>query len=262
LRELQTGEPQVLAVIPARHASVRFPGKPLVHIQGKPMIQHVWERTRQVAEIDRVIVATDDARIAEAVAQFGGEVRMTAEAHVSGTDRVWEVASSLPDFEFILNVQGDEPFIDPASLSAAVKAIKARPEADIVTLVVPLKTDGSAETLETLQADQQNPNLVKAVLAQDGRVLYFSRAPSPFFRDGLYEDPATPVYRHLGLYAFHRQALERFTQLPPSPLERAERLEQLRAMENGMTICAVTVKEAPIGVDTPEDLARLEAGLA
>lgn len=237
--------PKVLAVIPARYASVRFPGKPLADIYGKPMIQHVWERVSQVAAIERVVVATDDERIRQAAAAFGANVIMTSPEHPSGTDRVWEVAGQFPEYDWILNVQGDEPFINGAHLQAAIAGIARFEGADLLTLVTPL-TD-----LESWR----DPNLVKAVLSGGGQALYFSRAAVPYHRD-LPEAPKQ-VYRHIGIYLYRRSALERFTQLPPSPLEQIEKLEQLRALESGMRIFAVEVSEAPVGIDTPADLLRI-----
>lgn len=237
--------PNVLAVIPARYASTRFPGKPLVDIQGKPMIQHVWERVGQVSGIQKVVIATDDERIHQSARAFGAEVVMTAPEHPSGTDRVWEVARQFPEFDWILNVQGDEPFINPMHLQAAIASIDQFTEPDIITLVTPIRNEAS----------WRDPNLVKAVLASHGRALYFSRSAVPYHRD----QPETPqsVYRHIGLYLYRRSALERFTQLSPSPLEQVEKLEQLRALEAGMPLYAVEVSEAPIGVDTPDDLIRI-----
>ncbi len=240
----------VLAVIPARYASVRFPGKPLVEIDGKPMIRRVWERVCKAQAIDRVIVATDDERIAEAVRAFGGEVRMTASDHPSGTDRVWEVARELPEYELVMNVQGDEPFLNPASLDLAVRTLQNQPAADIMTLVCPLDL-----ATEEGMAHYEDPNVVKTVLGRSGQAFYFSRASIPCFRDGAGDD--AQAYRHLGLYLFRRDALARFTALPPSPLEKTEKLEQLRALENGLTIYAGIISEAPVGIDTPADLERL-----
>lgn len=236
--------PTVIAVIPARYASTRFPGKPLVDIQGKPMIQHVWERTRAVPGIARCLIATDDPRIEAAARAFGAEVLMTRSDHPSGTDRIWEAASPL-EGDWIMNVQGDEPFLNPGHLQAVLLAIPERPRADILTLVCPL------QGLE----QWRDPNIVKAVLSENGQALYFSRAPIPYHRD----HPETPrhVFRHIGLYCYRREALSRFTALPASRLEEIERLEQLRALEAGMRIDAVVVDGAPVGVDTPEDLARL-----
>jgi 3-deoxy-manno-octulosonate cytidylyltransferase (CMP-KDO synthetase) len=236
---------QILAVIPARYASTRFPGKPLVDIGGKPMIQHVWERAGQVPEIGRVIVATDDMRIEQAALAFGAEVRLTSPEHPSGTDRIWEVAQPLPAFDWILNLQGDEPFMNPEHLARAIAAIEQFPAADIITLVTPIEDADS----------YQDPNIVKAVLTDGGEALYFSRAPIPYHRD----EPETPTgaFRHIGLYLYRRAALARFTQLPPSRLEMTEKLEQLRALEAGMKICAVVVDAAPVGIDTPADLVRI-----
>ncbi|MGE0199668.1 MAG: 3-deoxy-manno-octulosonate cytidylyltransferase [Candidatus Melainabacteria bacterium] len=241
----------VLAVIPARYASTRFPGKPLALIDGRPMIQHVWERVNQAEGIDAVVVATDDPRIEEAVLTFGGTVRMTDPTHPSGTDRIWEVAQSVPEASLVLNVQGDEPHIDPLMLGELVAAMQARPAADILTVVRPIATRGEWE----------NPNLVKAALAVSGQVLYFSRAAIPCVRDGLAgDDLPAGLWGHLGVYLYRREALARFTTLPPSPLEQLEKLEQLRAMEAGMRIEAIITAEAPVGVDTPEDLTRLTTG--
>lgn len=243
----------VLAVIPARYASTRFPGKPLVMIDGKPMIQRVWERVREAQAIDRIIVATDDARIAEAVRAFGGEARMTSPDHPSGTDRIWEVARELPEYGFVMNVQGDEPFLDPASLDRVVRELQSQPEAALMTLVCPVDL-----STEEGMAHYEDPNVVKAVLGANGQVFYFSRAAVPYFRDGIgMGETADTAYRHLGLYLFRRDALERFTTLVPSPLEKTEKLEQLRALENGMAIYAVVIDEAPVGIDTPADLERL-----
>ncbi len=239
--------PHILAVIPARYASTRFPGKPLVEIQGKPMIQHVWERVRAVPGIAACVIATDDSRIEAAARGFGAEVRMTSPDHPSGTDRMWEVAQALPQYDWVLNVQGDEPFLNPAHVQAVIEAIAQRPHAEILTLVCPM----------IRAADWHDPNLVKAVLAESGQALYFSRAAVPYHRDAP-QEPAG-VYRHIGLYLYRREALQRFTALPASPLEQLERLEQLRALEAGMRIEAVVVSGAPIGVDTPADLARLNA---
>jgi 3-deoxy-manno-octulosonate cytidylyltransferase (CMP-KDO synthetase) len=259
----------VLAVIPARYASSRFPGKPLVTIAGKPMIQHVWERVRQAPSISQVLIATDDERIQQAALGFGAEVCLTSPDHPSGTDRLWEVAQNLPAYEWILNVQGDEPLIDPAHLEAVLDArtrlSSYRP--DILTLVTPL---------HSLQ-EWHNPNLVKAVLTPvrneeppEGsaeplyRALYFSRASVPYHRDnaaiqaGQAALPPNQAFRHLGLYLYRRAALQRFVSLPVSPLEALEKLEQLRALEAGLSLYAAAVSHAPIGIDTPEDLTHLQ----
>ena len=241
---------KVLAIIPARYASTRFPGKPLVLIEGKPMIQRVWEQAQKANTLDHIVIATDDDRIAQAAQQFGAIVKMTSPHHPSGTDRIWEVASSEPDYDLVFNIQGDEPFLDPDILNRAVTDARQNPQADIITAVTPIQSE----------SEFHDPNIVKAVIDGHGRALYFSRAPIPFCRDSNNQkdqDPLENTFRHLGLYLYRRSALARFTQLPPSPLELREKLEQLRALEAGMTLRAITVAHAPVGIDTPEDLARL-----
>lgn len=242
---------KTLAVIPARYASTRFPGKPLAIIGGKPMIQHVWERVQECGEVDAVQVATDDDRIAQVARMFGAKVCMTCPEHPSGTDRVWEVAEQAPGFDLVLNVQGDEPFINPQYLGQLIRHAKQHPEAEIVTLVTPIQG----------RDEWENPNVVKAVLAEGGRALYFSRAKVPYPRDAVASEllDQRHAFRHLGIYLFRREALARYTHLAPSMLEQMEKLEQLRALEAGMRIDAVTVDSAPIGVDTPEDLEALLA---
>ncbi len=239
----------VLAVIPARFASSRFPGKPLADIAGKPMIQRVVEQAKKVPGFTDVIVATDDDRIADVVQSFGGCVEMTRPDHPSGTDRVWEVAQKYENHDYIFNIQGDEPLINPLYLEEAVTFLKFHHgDVDIVTLKVKLR-----------RADEiEDNNVVKVVTAENGKALYFSRAPIPHVRDtaDLEADPM-PYYKHIGVYGFKRQALQNFVSLPVSPLERLEKLEQLRALEAGYTIVALPVQEAPIGVDTPEDLNRI-----
>lgn len=237
-----------MAVIPARYASTRFPGKPLATILGKPMIQHVWERVSQTSGIARTIIATDDTRIRDVAEQFGAEVCLTSPDHPSGTDRLWEVTQKFhtADFPWLLNVQGDEPFIEPAHLQAALAGRTVHPKADILTLVTPLADLPS----------WRDPNIVKAVLSGHSQALYFSRASVPYNRD-CPEQPEN-VFRHLGLYLYRRSALEKFVSLPVSPLEALEKLEQLRAIEAGLSIYAMIVDKAPLGVDTPDDLLRLE----
>jgi 3-deoxy-D-manno-octulosonate cytidylyltransferase len=245
---------QILTVIPARYGSSRFPGKPLALLQGLPMVQHTWQRVKDAGLTGPIVVATDDERIAQACAGFGGQVALTNPNHPSGTDRVWEVAQQHPDSPYVLNVQGDEPFINPAHLRQAVEAIALYPTADLITLVCPIHRSELSEALA-------NPNHVKAVRAQSGQALYFSRAGVPFCRDGWENEPAdvpVPAYRHIGLYIYKRTALERLTQLPMSPLESIEKLEQLRALEHGLTIYAAVVDKAPVGVDTPADLEALQ----
>jgi 3-deoxy-D-manno-octulosonate cytidylyltransferase len=234
----------VIAVIPARYASVRFPGKPLAPLAGRAMILHVVEAARAARSLSGVIVATDDARIAECVRRAGAEAVMTSPAAASGTDRVAEVARTRRA-EAWVNLQGDEPLMASENVDRAVETLLASPERCIATLTVPLDA--------ALAGD---PNVVKAAVARDGRALYFSRAPIPHPRQG------SPSYRkHLGIYAFRSSTLEEVAALPPSPLERAESLEQLRWLEAGYAIWAGEGVRDSIGVDTPEDLAEAERRL-
>lgn len=234
-----------LAVIPARFASTRFPGKPLALLAGKPVVQHVWERCCSASGVDQVIVATEDERICRACHAFGAQCEMTSADHRSGTDRVAEVAGRHPEYEIVLNVQGDEPAIAEQTIAAVVAALREG-GCTIATPVAPAPLD-----------DAVNPNVVKVVLSLAGDALYFSRAPIPFHRDRLHS--AQPEYlRHIGLYGFRRETLLRAAQLPPSPLETAESLEQLRWLQAGWTIRCVTVATFSAGVDTPEDLKALE----
>ncbi len=248
---------KVLAVIPARYASTRFPGKPLADINGKPMIYHVVKTVSGVEGVDAVVVATDDDRIESAVQKFASEfngrmpvsVQMTSSDHPSGTDRIWEVASTLSEYDFVLNVQGDEPFIDAGMVGQLIQAMKSQAQADIYTAVTPI--DGEPAQKKTML---DNLNVVKAVLTSEQQALYFSRAAVPHNRDG---DSEHVYYRHLGIYLYRRAILEAFTKLPPSPLEQCEKLEQLRALEAGWRIYALVTDKAPVGVDTPEDLKAL-----
>ena len=239
----------ILGVIPARFASTRFPGKPLVDIGGKTMIQRVYEQAVSSQQLDRVIVATDDQRIYDHVRMFGGEVLLTRTEHPSGTDRCAEVAEHFPDADFILNIQGDEPFIQPAQIDLLAYALTAQSQTGIATL---------AKKIEQSEA-LDNPNIVKVVLSQSGEALYFSRHSIPFLRGAAPEhrlDQHT-FYKHIGLYGFQRQTLQRITALSPTPLERAESLEQLRWLEYGFRIAVSITEMETIGVDTPEDLKKL-----
>jgi len=236
---------KVVTVIPARYASTRFPGKPLADLWGKPIIQHVWERTRAARLCQQVIVATDDDRIAAAARGFGAEVAMTRPDHPSGTDRVAEVAGGMVA-DLIVNVQGDEPLIEPASIDAAVAPLLADASIPMGTLCCPI------EDVEELA----NPNLVKVVCDQAGFALYFSRLPIPFVRE---HGGRAARHRHIGLYVYRREFLLALAKLPPTPLEQAERLEQLRVLEHGHRIRVVTVPQAFPGVDTPGDLERVRA---
>jgi len=249
----------IVAIIPARYASTRLPGKPLSQINGKPMVQHVWERARVSPAVDRVLVATDDERIAEIVRAFGGEVVMTSRAHATGTDRLAEAAAAT-DAEIVVNVQGDEPMLDPSFIDAAVAPLRAEPELPMSTVSLPL----------TDVEEMLSPAVVKVVSDARGLALYFSRAPIPLVRDAA--DPraaaAQAVSRrlarkHVGLYAYRRTALLRFASLAPSPLEQAEGLEQLRALHHGMRIFVVPMDgQSGVAVDTPQDLERVRAIMA
>lgn len=231
-------------VIPARYASTRFPGKPLARLWGKPILQHVYERAARATLCQRVIVATDDERIAAAARGFGAEVLLTRADHPSGTDRVAEVAAGLAE-ELIVNVQGDEPLVEPSAIDAAVEPLLADPSIHMGTLCAPVDEVGALA----------NPNVVKVVTDRQGFALYFSRLPIPFVRD---QGGAAARYRHIGLYVYRREFLLQLAELAPTPLEEAERLEQLRALEHGYRIRVVTVPLASPGIDTPEDLAQLE----
>ncbi len=243
-------------VIPARFASTRLPGKPLADIAGKPMVQRVYEQAKKSAA-DRVIIATDDQRIVEVATGFGAEVCMTKASHESGTDRLQEVVSQLglADEHIVVNVQGDEPMIPPAVIDQVAANLEAGSEAGIATLV---------EKIHALE-DVFNPNVVKTVIATNGQALYFSRAPVPWFRDGFSkEGQQLPVgvnyYRHIGIYAYRVSFLHQFVQWPASSLERVEKLEQLRALENGVAILASESCETiPAGIDTEQDLIAVRA---
>jgi 3-deoxy-manno-octulosonate cytidylyltransferase (CMP-KDO synthetase) len=220
----------------------------LADIAGRPMIEHVYRRAAAAASVTRVIVATDDRRILDAVHGFGGEAVMTAASHQSGTDRLAEVAATL-DCDLIVNVQGDEPLLAPETIDAAVAPFGADPTLDMSTLRRRI-TDPS---------EQQNPNVTKVVVDQDGFAMYFSRAPIPFTRSG---QPAAAAWAHIGLYVYRRACLLRVAALPQTAMERAEALEQLRALEHGIRIKAVETTHETIGVDTGEDLERARALLA
>ena len=234
--------PQVVAVIPARYDATRLPGKPLADIAGKPMIEHVYRRAAAARGVDAVVVATDDMRIEAAVKKFGGIAVITRPTHRTGTDRIAEVATNL-SCEIVLNVQGDEPLIEPETLEAVIAPLMAEPMLEMSTVCVRISD----------RADYDNPNVVKVVKDQRGHALYFSRSPIPHFRVG----PPDSVFKHLGLYGFRRNFLLKFATLPQTPLEKAESLEQLRALEHGYRIHTVETQYDSIGVDTPEDLDRV-----
>jgi 3-deoxy-manno-octulosonate cytidylyltransferase (CMP-KDO synthetase) len=237
-------KPRIVGVIPARYASSRFPGKALADLGGKPMVQHVVERARQARLLDEVLVATDDARILEAVQAFGGKACMTSPAHPSGTDRIAEVVRDLA-CDLVVNIQGDEPLIDPAVIDRAAGPLAADP-------AIPMGTMGRPMGL----AEAADPSKVKVVVDRQGFALYFSRSPIPYLRDGA-PAAAKPYLLHIGLYVYRRETLLRLAALAPTPLEERERLEQLRALEHGIRIKVVETEHESFGVDTPADLERM-----
>jgi 3-deoxy-manno-octulosonate cytidylyltransferase (CMP-KDO synthetase) len=243
---------RILGVIPARFASTRFPGKPLHPIAGKPLVQHVVEQSRKASSLSDVIVATDDLRIARAIDSFV-TVAFTREDHPSGTDRIAEVADRIHADAYV-NIQGDEPLMDPDVIDAVAARLGS---SGMATAATPLRHED----------DLHNPNVVKVVIGADGHALYFSRRTIPFLRDHADAPPhvqlkSFPFHKHLGIYGYSRDVLLQIVRLPPSPLELAERLEQLRPLENGIRIAVARVDHESIGVDHPSDVARVEAILA
>lgn len=232
---------RILGVIPARFASTRFPGKALVSIGGKTMLQHVWERASLARYLTKVVVATDDEQIARAARGFGAEVRMTLPTHPSGTDRVAEVASS-DAASIVVNIQGDEPLIDPGAIDTAVLAIDGEDDIQMATLKRRIEDP----------AEIANPHVVKVVTAHSGDAIYFSRSPIPYHRG-----ESAAYFKHIGLYVYRRDFLLGYSDLPVGPLEQAEKLEQLRALENGHRIRVAETDYESFGVDTPADLERL-----
>ena len=240
------GSGGAVIVIPARMASTRLPEKPLLRRTGKFLVQHTWEQARRVRGASAVIVATDDVRVAEAVRSFGGEAVMTSPDCPSGTDRVAEAVRGRSE-DVVVNVQGDEPEFDVPDVERLIEALRADPSLPLATLAVVATED-----------ERERPSAVKVVIDLDGDALYFSRATIPFHRDAASTDAqadaqAAPVLRHVGIYAFRRESVEAFAGLAPTPLERAEKLEQLRALENGWRIRVLVGRRAPAGIDTPED---------
>jgi 3-deoxy-manno-octulosonate cytidylyltransferase (CMP-KDO synthetase) len=233
---------RIIGVIPARFASTRFPGKALASLAGKPIIQHVWERAVQARTLSAVLIATDDQRIQQAAEQFGASVRLTRADHPSGTDRVAEVAAT-EIADLYVNIQGDEPLIDPLAIDAAASSLLDDPDAQMATLV---------RKIEDPQ-ELTDPNVVKAVGDHNGRALYFSRSPIPYNVGG-----QGTRFKHIGLYVYRRAFLLGYPRMRVGPLEQAERLEQLRALENGHAIRLVETEYNSLGVDTPEDLIRVE----
>ena len=233
---------RIVGVIPARLAATRLPNKPLVDIGGKTMIERVWDQAKKATRLSELIVATPDEAIKDAVEAFGGVAAMTSDQHRSGTDRLAEVARRL-EADIFVNIQGDEPLIDPATIDLSVEPLLTDETASMSSLMCPCP-------LEELD----NPACVKVVTDLQGRALYFSRARIPYRR---YPDSGVEVMQHIGLYAYRREFLLKFAQLPPSPLEQMEALEQLRALEHGYRIAMVRVERAPLSVDTEEDLERV-----
>lgn len=236
---------KVLCVIPARYASTRLPGKPLSMIAGKPMIQHVYERACQAKLPDEVVVATDNELVEKAVLDFGGKAVMTSPDHPSGTDRLAEVALMYPDVDVIVNVQGDEPMIPPEVIDNLAQVFANDADLNMATMKVEME-----------EADYDNPAAVKVVTDLNGNALYFSRSLMPYPRN---KPEGYKVFKHVGIYAYRRNFLLKYAALAPTPLEKAESLEQLRALENGYKIKVLESKFKGIGVDTPEDLVAVNA---
>jgi len=244
----------VALIIPARWGSTRFPGKLLHPLAGKPLLQHVWERCQKARWIGRIIVATDDRRLQEAATAFGAEVVMTSAKHQSGTDRIAEAVRKLEKkenakFSHVINVQGDEPLIDARLIDRLAKAMLQDPAIEVITAATPLDEE----------THRNDPNVVKVVLDQRGDALYFSRSLIPYHRD--LHDPKSAVHPllHLGIYGFRKEVLKKYVSYRPSPLERCEKLEQLRALEYVIKIRVLTTSHRALGVDTPEDAKRIEA---
>jgi 3-deoxy-manno-octulosonate cytidylyltransferase (CMP-KDO synthetase) len=236
---------KAVGIIPARWGSTRFPGKALHEIAGQPLLRHVWERCRKAKKLDRVIIATDDFRIAEAAFDWGAEIAMTSANHASGTDRIAQVAAKLKQFAHIINIQGDEPLIDPKLIDRLVRELQRDKKIEMITAAHPFDDPREADS----------PHQVKVVVSRQGEALYFSRAAIPFVR----EASVSPRYfRHQGIYGYRRELLLRFVRWKTSPLERAESLEQLRALENGVRIRVVMTGSGSPGVDTPEDARTME----
>ena len=237
----------VLAVIPVRMAATRFPGKPLAQLDGRPIVQWVWEAASRSGAFDEVVVATSDDEIAECVRGFGGEVERTRADHPTGSDRVAEVAERRPDATVVVNVQGDQPFATPEMLAAVLEPYASGEAPAMATIACPLRDPDA----------HRDPDVVKVVCDLEGYALYFSRSPIPYARG-----EAVPALHHLGLYAFRRDALLELPQLEPTPLERQERLEQLRALEYGLAIKVVEVEHPAVEINTPADLDEAERLLA
>jgi 3-deoxy-manno-octulosonate cytidylyltransferase (CMP-KDO synthetase) len=255
---------KAVGIIPARWGSTRFPGKALHEIAGQPLLRRVWDRCRQAKRLDRLIIATDDFRIAEAAFEWGAEVAMTSASHASGTDRIAEVAAKLKQFSHIINIQGDEPLIDPKLIDRLVRELQRDRKLEMITVAHPFDDP----------RDAQSPHQVKVVLNRKSEALYFSRAEIPGSRNGGLQTAEeerrrfgkrrslTAYLRHQGIYGYRRDLLLRFVRWKTSPLERAEALEQLRALENGVRIRVVMTGSGSPGVDTPEDARMIERVIA
>jgi 3-deoxy-manno-octulosonate cytidylyltransferase (CMP-KDO synthetase) len=239
---------KAVGIIPARWGSTRFPGKPLHLIAGRPLLWHVWERSRRAQSLDSVIIATDDMRIAQAAFDWGAEVSLTNPKHATGTDRIGEVAAKLRGVALVLNIQGDEPLIDSRLLNQLVRQMRHDPKIKMITAVHPFADP----------AEAHSPHQVKVVLDRQRRALYFSRSPIPYPRNA---QPSLRYFRHQGIYGYRREFLLRFVHWQPTPLEKLEALEQLRALENGVKIHVIVTKRGSPGVDTPDDVAEIEREL-
>jgi 3-deoxy-manno-octulosonate cytidylyltransferase (CMP-KDO synthetase) len=233
---------KILAVIPARYDSQRFPGKVLVKIGDRPMVQWVYEAAKRCPDFSKVVVATDSQLVADCVLQFGGEVEMTSSDHTTGTDRVAEVAERYPEMGAVANVQGDQPFVTPQMLTQLVSPYLRGESPAMTTLACPLD----------MKTGYQDPNTVKVVCDRHSNALYFSRAPIPYFRNSI----EVPVFHHLGLYAFRQDFLAKYATLTPTPLEQCEGLEQLRVLEHGFEIRVCQTEKATLEINTPEDLVQ------
>ncbi|MDB4353828.1 3-deoxy-manno-octulosonate cytidylyltransferase [Akkermansiaceae bacterium] len=236
----------IVGIIPARWASSRFPGKPLFPLLGKPLLQHVYERALLCKELDDLVIATDDNRIADLAKSLGAKIAITRDDHPSGTDRIAEAAAQFPSATHVLNIQGDEPLLDPDLVDTLARTLREDESLPMVTAASPISD------LELIP----DPNIVKVTLTSGGDALYFSRSPIPFRREAI---PELPTYRHLGIYGYRTDFLSHFVSLSPSPLEKSESLEQLRALENGARIrVLITQHEAP-GLDSPDQVPLIES---
>ena len=240
-----TTQSKIIGVIPARWDSSRFPGKPLHPIAGKPMIQHVWERCQQARKLAATLIATDDERIAKTATAFGARVKMTSSEHLSGTDRIAEAITTENEFSHVINIQGDEPLINAGLIDQIAAKLSETPSISMITAALPLVD----------HLDLANPNIVKTVITRDGQALYFSRSVIPY-QDS--ESQARTCYRHKGIYGYTKEFLLKFVRWEPSPLELAEKLEQLRALENGAHIHVIITDDNSCGVDTPEQAEMVE----